>query len=305
MPSAALLAVLALLMIISAAAAVAARAPARASGDLLWPDDVKPAGGCGIDYSPRFSHGGGCSQTSLGGGSPSTYCKSFGKQRAIVRVPTAGRACARLPWRRYDDPAEHAAVVTSAAGAVVPSALTDANATIGEVCFTAAAAGDFAVYFLPFRWAFGGGSGSYCSFFLNASETVAGPAADPACTGVEERVDCHPSPGGETHCRAMGCCWEPSHSGSPHCFHAKNGSGAPVGPPTAAATAAFVGFESKTAFDKRSPMEMLASPAEVAAMLAAAKRRDYLTFVTPIAHTTTQSLRLDALPLPLARAGPN
>ena len=181
-----------------------------------WPADSKPAGGCGIAYSPRFSHGGGCSQTSLGNGTPSTYCKSFGKQRAVVRAAAAGHACARLPWRRYDDPARHAVVVTTAAGDIVPSALTDANATVGEVCFTAVAAGEFAVYYLPFRWAFGGGSGSYCSFFLNSTETIHPPAAP-----------------------------------NPALAAAASGGGSPT------AVAAFVGFESKTAFDTRSPMEMV------------------------------------------------
>jgi hypothetical protein len=253
---------------------------------LPWPQDVRPSAGCGINYSPRFSHGGGCSQTSLGDGSPSSYCKSFGKQRAIVSTaaiqpsPSAQQLgevawhCVKIPWRRYDDPARHAVVVTDAAGHVLPSTLKNTDAAVGEVCFVAAAAhaattpgeegGDaalFAVYYLPFRWALGGGSGSYCSFFLNSTETIGRPT-------------------------------RPS---------------SPPLPPLLPGAASFVRFESKTPFDTRSPMEMMATAAELQAMLAQPQvRADYLTFVSAIANTTEQSVRLGgALPLPLLHSGPN
>ena len=153
---------------------------------LPWANDTQPDGPCGITYSTRFSHGGGCAEGTNVPGSPHTYCRSFGKQRAIVSVGSSGHACASLPWRRYDDPARRAVVVTDAAGAVVPSNVTSSSATVGEVCFTAPAAGFFAAYFLPFRWAFGGGSGSYCSFFLKPGESM-DPSTPPS--------DWEPTPG--------------------------------------------------------------------------------------------------------------
>lgn len=150
---------------------------------LPWATDTKPDGPCGITYSPRFSHGGGCAESTDVAGSPHAYCRSFGKQRAVVSVESSGHACASLPWRRYDDPARRVVVVTNASGTVVPSNLTNSSATVGEVCFSAPAPGFFAIYFLPFRWASGLGSGSYCSFFLKPGESV-GPDAQPAVWDV-------------------------------------------------------------------------------------------------------------------------
>jgi hypothetical protein len=233
------------LLLCAHAAAAAAAAPT-----IAWPSDGD-AGACPIAYSQRFSHGGGCDEASVTDPtSPHKYCHSAGKQRAVVTAASAGPNCVHIPWRRYDDPARHDAIVTDAHGATVASSLKNASATVGEVCFTAASAGTFVVYFLPFRWAFGGGSGSYCAFFLGSNSTDA-----------------------------------KSHG--------------------AAATAVFVRFESKTAFDTRSPMELVASTGEVSRMLASATRKDYLTFPTAITNATLQSLRLDALPISLAEHGPS
>ena len=247
---------LALLLCAHAAATAAAAAPA-----LAWPKDTGTAAACPIAYSQRFSSGGGCDEASATDPtSPHKYCRSVGKQRAVVDAKTSGTNCVSIPWRRYDDPAKHAVHVTDGAGAAVTSTMKNSSATVGEVCFTAAAPGTFAVYFLPFRWAFGGGSGSYCSFFLKPGESV-GPNASVALASLT--------------------------------------------PGRAAATAEFVRFESKTPFDTRSPMEMLASTQEVARMLGSAPRKDYLTFPIAVTNATTQSLRLDALPISLAGKGPS
>jgi hypothetical protein len=247
------LATLAALAALSSAAAASAAGPAT----LPWPADTTPGGGCGISYSPRFSHGGGCDESSTTDPtSPHTYCHSAGKQRAVVTVAAAGPACAQIPWRRYDDPAHHDVMVVDAKNATVPSKLTNSSSTIGEVCFTAAAPGTFGVYFLPFRFAFGGGSGSYCAFFLK--------------------------PGESTGARGF----------------------TPPAPADRSAAATFVRFESKTEFDVRTPMEFVASSEEVARMVGAASRKDYLTFPEAIANATVQSVRLDALPVALAQSAP-
>ena len=391
-------------------------APAVALGAvprLPWANDTKPDGPCGITYSPRFSHGGGCAEGTAVEGSPRVYCRSFGKQRAIVSAASAGRACAALPWRRYDDPARRAVVVTDATGSIVPSNLTNASSTTGEVCFTAAAPGAFAVYFLPFRWASGLGSGSYCSFFLKPGEsvgpdtpaaawdvlstwavasglphpqnfTLAAPARgrsfryvatagySPYQSSLRElwiqtkehgwlanhATAARPSPvkaasgwqpngASDGHAWAAmdgnrSTLWDPSPSHDPAWLELQfdsdvtivaisllAGSGtsdtghtpktiqlqrirshSPPPPPSPTpgaqpAAAEFVRFESKTAFDSRSPMELMASSGEVAAMVSAASRTDYLTFVSAISNTSTQSVRLDALPASLAASGPN
>jgi hypothetical protein len=131
-----------------------------------WLADARPDGPCPIHYPQGCPPG-------------ITFCQSPGKQRALVHAAGAGRACAAIPWRRFDDPATKAVVVTTAAGALVPAAnLTNSSRAEGTVCFEAAAAGLHAVYFLPFKWAMDGGSGSYCAIFLNRSETFRARSAD-------------------------------------------------------------------------------------------------------------------------------
>lgn len=383
----------------------------QAVPQLPWPKDTQPDGPCGISYSPRFSHGGGCSERTDVDGSPHVYCRSFGKQRAVVSVESSGHACASLPWRRYDDPARHTVVVTDASGNIVPSNVTNSSATVGEVCFTAPAPGFFAMYFLPFRWAAGLGSGSYCSFFLKPGEFI-GPDAPPSqrwdvlstwtvASGVagaqnftlttptrgrsfryatidgysqyqsyvrELRIqtkengwltnrasakqvspvksssgwqpcgdeDGHPWAAMDGNLTTL---WDPTCT-TTHCpnwlelqfdeavtvvaISVLAGSGgahmpktiqfqqphnhsvAPPAPvPGHSAVATFVRFESKTPFDSRSPMELMASTDEISAMTRAASRTDYLTFTSAIGNTTLQSIRLDALPASLVASGPN
>ena len=96
------------------------------------------------------------------------FCKSVGRQRAVVAVDEAaaaragGVACADIEWRRRDDPATRGVLVLGAAANVSASALQTVadfppssvlrpNATVGTVCFRADGhSGRYAVYWLPF-----------------------------------------------------------------------------------------------------------------------------------------------------------
>ena len=68
-----------------------------------------------------------------------SFCLSVGKQRAIVelgaRPDGPGIACAELPWRRDDDPAEVGVYVLGGMNGTATPAISDGNATVGEVCF--------------------------------------------------------------------------------------------------------------------------------------------------------------------------
>jgi hypothetical protein len=394
-----------------ASAAVGGDSAVQAVPQLPWANDTQPDGACGIDYSPRFSHGGGCSERTDADGSPHVYCRSFGKQRAIVSVESSGHACALLPWRRYDDPARRTVAVTDASGKIVPSNVANSSATVGEVCFTAPASGFFAIYFLPFRWAAGLGSGSYCSFFLKPGESI-GPDARPSEWDVlstwtvasdvsgkpqnfslttpargrsfryatidgysqyqsyvrELRIQTQENGWLSNRASATKASpvktssgWQPCGDEDGHPWAAMDGNSTTLWDPTCTATrcpnwlelqfdqevtvlaisllpgsrgahmpktiqfqqlhnhsvappspvpghsaaATFIRFESKTPFDARSPMELMASTGEILAMTGAAGRKDYLTFTSAISNTTLQSIRLDALPAALAASGPN
>jgi hypothetical protein len=54
------------------------------------------------------------------------------------------------------------------------------------------------------------------------------PPPPGAC--VAKKVDCHPIPGGQARCLAIGCCWVPANPG-PYCFHKNNTPHGPAPPP--------------------------------------------------------------------------
>ena len=81
-----------------------------------------------------------------------TWDKNLGTHRVVVKVDAPAEAVrANLQWRRRDpQPEKHGIVVTDAAGKRVENALaTLVTNDAGEVVFQAAAAGEYAVYFLP------------------------------------------------------------------------------------------------------------------------------------------------------------
>ena len=81
-----------------------------------------------------------------------TWDKNLGSHRVVVRVDAPAEAVrATLDWRRRDpQPEKHGIVVMDAAGKRVDNALaTLVTNDAGEVVFQAAAAGEYAVYFLP------------------------------------------------------------------------------------------------------------------------------------------------------------
>ena len=81
-----------------------------------------------------------------------TWDKNLGTHRVVVKVDAPAEAVrANLEWRRRDpQPEKHGVVVTDAAGKRVENALaTLVTNDAGEVVFQAAAAGEYAVYFLP------------------------------------------------------------------------------------------------------------------------------------------------------------
>ena len=98
-----------------------------------------------------------------------SFCSSVGRQRAIVQVDASARAgsgaagdaptvaCATLPWRRRDDPANMGVFVMRDNVTFVPARLnTGATQMNGTVCFEHTAAGSsataYAIYFMPFAW---------------------------------------------------------------------------------------------------------------------------------------------------------
>ncbi|MEK0449141.1 MAG: hypothetical protein RL088_1409 [Verrucomicrobiota bacterium] len=81
-----------------------------------------------------------------------TWDKNLGTHRVVVKVDAPAEAVrANLEWRRRDpQPEKHGVVVTDSAGKRVENALaTLVTNDAGEVVFQAAAAGEYAVYFLP------------------------------------------------------------------------------------------------------------------------------------------------------------
>ncbi len=81
-----------------------------------------------------------------------SWDKNLGSHRVVVRVDAPAAAVrANLEWRRRDpQPEKHGIVVMDAAGKRVENALaTLVTNDAGEVVFQAAAAGEYAVYFLP------------------------------------------------------------------------------------------------------------------------------------------------------------
>ena len=83
--------------------------------------------------------------------------------------------CARIPWRRRDDPASVGVfVMNEDASEFLPSAVHNSNSTVGEVCFQTPLekTSQFAIYYLPYAWSFDAGSGSFHSHFLDAHSTT-------------------------------------------------------------------------------------------------------------------------------------
>ena len=232
-------------------------------------------------------------------GNETVFCKSVGMQRALVsfqqspgsssQARSSDTVCVSLPWRRRDDPARVGLVVLDEAGRMRPAALRDASGSVpvldaesanvtGRVCFSAGAKEEareaterlYSVYFMPYGWSFDGGSGSYHSHFL-APES-AGPVLPP------------PLP-------------------------SSSSSSTPPAPAPLPIEAKLVRFESYSDFDRRSPMELIASKAEVGAAIAqapaSARARGYLTWVSTIRNTTDQTLRMPALPHELAMTPTN
>ncbi len=81
-----------------------------------------------------------------------TWDKNLGSHRVVVKVEAPADAVrANLEWRRRDpSPEKHGVVVMDASGKRVENALaTLVTNDAGEVVFQAAAAGEYAVYFLP------------------------------------------------------------------------------------------------------------------------------------------------------------
>ena len=125
---------------------------------------------------------------------------------------TSPIACVDIPWRRADDPSEIGYYVQDARGDDTEYYIQSANRTVGTVCFKLTGNGDgnglYAIYWLPYHFAFSGGSGSFRAHFANASN--AGPRLTPPL-------------------------------------------------PTHSADAKFLEFQSFSDFDKRSPLELMAS----------------------------------------------
>lgn len=113
----------------------------------------------------------------------------------------------------------------------------------------------YVVYYLPFRFSFDPGSGSYRAHFLAVGD------------------------------------------GGPRLPLNRIPTDAPL---------ASVTFDSVSEFDRRSPMEMVASPTEIATMLSQASPSNppYLIWAWQIFNSSTDGVRLKVLPLPLVAAGP-
>ena len=86
---------------------------------------------------------------------------------------TSPHACVSIPWRRADDPSKIGYYVQDERGDNAEYYLKSANRTVGTVCFKLTENGDgsglYAIYWLPYHFAFSGGSGSFRSHFANAS----------------------------------------------------------------------------------------------------------------------------------------
>jgi hypothetical protein len=164
---------------------------------------------------------------------PSASGDHLGEIRAVLAVPAPGATTAQIYWRRRDTaPAEKLLVVTDAAGAPLP-----ANATIqaecGIVAFTAPAAGTYYVYPLPYTQT---GDDAWIHFhWLNCTNTT-----NHACVlGAAARHAA--APGGADVCASV----QPG--------------------PSALA----VRLETRDAFQGYAVNELIATPGEVAAMVAA------------------------------------
>ena len=71
------------------------------------------------------------------------------------------------------------------------------------------------------------------------------PAPPPGKCSVPKKVDCHPSPGGQKRCEALGCCWVPQPPG-PYCFHASNKTPPAPPPPPKPPSEWFVGLQPRS-----------------------------------------------------------
>jgi hypothetical protein len=199
------------------------------------------------------------------------FCRSLGRQRAIVNVPdlngtrdgTTYIACAPIPWRLRRDIPRSSSIgvfVTTQFEGNFTSAIKSGDRIEGGVCFEVVpGVKSYAVYYLPIAYAVDLGTGSYHSHFLTHAE-------------------CGNSlPKGLIHQRGRSIV-----------------------------SAEFVCFESFSSHDVRSAMEFAASDVEVESLLSLYPEKSYFAWASLINNTTDQSVRMTSdLPLEIVQSKPN
>ena len=195
------------------------------------------------------------------------FCRSVGRQRAIVHVPNLngtrdGRtyiACVQIPWRlRRDIPSSSSigVFVTTQSEGNFTAAIKSGDRIEGAVCFeVVTGVKSYAVYYLPIAYAVDLGTGSYHSYFLT-------------------HADC-----GNSLPRLRGRSIVP---------------------------AEFIRFESFSSHDVRSAMEFAASDVEVENLLSQDPKKSYFAWASLIDNTTDQSVRMTSdLPFEIVQSQPN
>jgi hypothetical protein len=205
------------------------------------------------------------------------FCNAVGRQRAVVSVDFNGGGgggggdprlqstlvCVELEWRRRDNPLAVGVFVLDATNTFLPARIElNSTAVSGTVCFS----------------------------------------VPPTPTAPMGTSTLNPSLFSVYY---LPYAWSiEAWSGSFHSHFLARGSTPPVLPPDDAAGASLpatvLRWESFSEFDARSPMEWIASDAEVAAMLQKSGRTDFLTWVAQMHNTTAQTPRMPAVPVRIA-----
>ena len=206
------------------------------------------------------------------------FCASVGRQRWLARVDEedaerlGGVACADIPWRRRDN--------ASAVGVLVLGASANVSAIRSLGDFPASSVTNTSRSVGTVCWRTDGASEQYAIYFLPFGWSFDGGSGSyhshflaPASAGPSLPSSSLPPGGG------------------------------------AAATATLLGGmeESFSSFDARSPMELIATDAEVAAVVERASENgaDYVSWCAQVTNTSAQTPRMPQLPAALASSAPN
>ena len=207
------------------------------------------------------------------------FCTSVGRQRALVMVSATAEvgsvACTNLEWRRRDSTVDRGVFVLNSTLGFRPAALdlTQSNRTVGRVCWQTNDGVEAASM-----------TTTYAIYYAPFAWSFNGG------------------------------------SGSYHSHFLSANATAPVLPPSSIPTATTapdmsdaamnIEWQAFSSFDDRSPMELIASPAEIAALAASmppssTATSPVLTWASAITNTTAQTPRMKELPHTLAMSPPN